>query len=128
MLETASLWILDAISNLVWNGRGVIITFIGMIAALYISELMIVGKKARSIKATLIISFVYTLAAEIVAFLLSPSPFLVVIVQIVVLATLINHFYEDDWLVIFAVALVISFVIIIGLALLSIVFEAPRPY
>jgi hypothetical protein len=100
-----------------------------MFGALYVAELMAVGKKRSSLRATLIIAVAYAIIGEISILLLSPiSPILVVIVQITSLLLLVQHYYESNWLVIFTVTLAIAFVIILGLALLSIVFEPPRPY
>ncbi|UCH31275.1 MAG: hypothetical protein JSV05_07190 [Candidatus Bathyarchaeota archaeon] len=121
-------WLVQAIITVLWNHRGFFFTSFGMMGALYIAELMAVGKKRSSIKITIIIALLYSLIAEISTVLLSPIPILVVFVQIISLALLIQYYYEGDWVTIFAVALVAAFILIMIMGLSTAFFESPRPF
>lgn len=121
-------WLVQTIITILWNHRGFFFTSFGMMGALYIAELMAVGKKRSSIKITVIIALLYSMIAEISTMLLSPIPILVVFIQIISLALLIQYYYEGDWITIFTVALVAAFILIMMMGLFTAIFERPRPF
>ena len=117
MLEVYFILLLNEALSLLWDARGILINFVGMFGALYLSELMIVGRKSSSLKKTFVISLIYTIVGEIAGILLFQVPVLVFLIQVVVLGLLINYYYEESWVIIFSVTLVIVFFLMLILAL-----------
>ena len=122
MLRALTYSILDDIGQLFLLNLGSIIMFFGLIAAIYIAELAVVGKKRSSIKKAFMVSLLFSIIAFISNALFVSVPILVAIVMIFSLAMLIQYFHEGEWFIIFMLVLAVLFAIIIALALASIPF------
>ncbi|UCH32200.1 MAG: hypothetical protein JSV05_02080 [Candidatus Bathyarchaeota archaeon] len=111
--------ILDGVGQIFLLNLGSIIMFFGLIAAVYIAELAVVGKKRSSIKKAFMVSLLFSIVAVISNFLFASVPILAAIIMIFSLALLIQHFHEGEWFIIFTLVLAVVFVIIVILALAS---------
>lgn len=119
MLRMLIYSILDNVGQIFLLNLGSIIMFFGLIAAIYMSELAVVGKKRSSIKRSFIVSLLFSIIAFISNILFVSVPILVAIIMIFSLAILIQHFHEGEWFIIFTLVLAVVFVIIVILALAS---------
>lgn len=119
MLRMLTYLILDGVGQIFLLNLGSIIMFFGLIAAVYIAELAVVGKKRSSIKKAFMVSLLFSIVAVISNFLFASVPILAAIIMIFSLALLIQHFHEGEWFIIFTLVLAVVFVIIVILALAS---------
>lgn len=91
---------------------GFFLDFAGLIGALYISGLItpldkISHKEAikKAVYASLIIILIVRICGIVIV-----SPLLLSIISILAFGYAINHFYGEEWVVIFAMALLLSFI------------------
>ena len=100
---------------------GVLLDLGGLIFASFIAE-TIVRYKRGTFKYALYVSIPTFIIWRVVSFI--PSGFLVSLILMFSYGLFVNRFYGDDWLIIFGVALIILFaVILVTTSVMAVIYE-----